>query len=216
MFIVIILYWIDKNFILNSNKVIKRVNTIDNFEDPPPDRQYNPNTDVPPTMQKQTGCPDTGNMVSICMNYDGCCNNVPTNDCFCKHPAVSICANEYKKCIQDSNILSLYGTEDRLKKCQDQRGICCKLYNNLKTNNVSFNAPIKMDQKNNNICTMVRVGIDSKFNDNCKTLCTTNKNCKAYSIGELKCKLFSAVEPAPATNVFAAGPVVDIDYYAKK
>lgn len=204
--IVLILYWIDKHFIIDHIQ-------IDNFEDPPP---YDPRTDKPPSMQKQTGCPDNNNIVSMCINYDGCCNNVPANECFCKHPAISICADEYKKCIQDSSILSLYSSENRLKKCQDQRGICCKLYDTINTNNVSFNAPIKMDQKNSNMCTITKLGVNSKFDDNCKMLCTTNKNCKAYSIGEMKCKLFSAVEPVPATDVFVKGPVVDINYYSKK
>lgn len=187
-------------------------NPFDSSNTPMPTGTVNSNSYTPEPIQKQSGCPNTNDIISICTNYEGCCNNTPSTDCYCKHPAVSICASEYSNCMTDTNILSLYTNADRQKKCNEQRGICCSLYNNL-TDTATFKPPVNMDQSTNQLCQMT---LQKDIEIKCANLCKTNKECAAYSVGKMMCKQFSTSSPEVKANVFnKSGVDTEINYYSK-
>ena len=122
----------------------------DNFEDNMQAGAIDPNKYNPPPMQKQTGCPNTDDLVSICQNYNSCCKNIPNTECYCKNPLVSICASEYDKCIADTDILKIYTNEQKMQKCNEQRASCCSQNSNESLPKLplpTFGKPINSDQK---------------------------------------------------------------------
>lgn len=126
-------------------------------------------------------CDGGTNLVTYCMNYNGCCssNNIANNSCFCNHSFVMNCKNEYDNCTEND--------------CQDKLKKCCMTYNNINIESNNFKKPIKQDQKSKIICTVNSSNMEQK----CMELCQTNTNCKAYSTNDINCILFSDIDPLP-------------------
>jgi hypothetical protein len=141
-------------------------------------------------------CDGGVNLTTYCMNYNGCCasNNIANNSCFCNHPFVMNCKNEYDNCTGND--------------CQDKLKKCCMTYNNINIESNNFNKPIKQDQKSKIICAVNSINMDQK----CMELCQTNTNCKAYSIDDINCILFSDIDPLPNN----ANYKTKTDYFIKK
>jgi hypothetical protein len=182
---------------------------------PPTESQYAiPQSVNPPEMQKPQGCPNSNDTESICNNYESCCNNIPTTECYCKNPSVSLCKGQYDQCMANNNIIDLYTQEQRKQMCSDQRGLCCALYNSLAGINRQYPATAGVDQKVDQICLL---GLQQDVTTKCPALCSTNKNCAAYSAGNATCKLFSSANPIMPVNVFnKSGTENGITYYKKQ
>jgi len=182
-----------------------------------PDNSINyttPQTVNAPSMQKPQGCPNSNDTISICNNYESCCNNVPTTECYCKNPAVSICKTQYDQCMSNNDIIGLYTQEQRKQMCTDQRGICCTLYNSLSGTTKQYTATEGVDQKVDQLCLL---GLQQDVSIKCPALCSTNKNCAAYSAGNATCKLFSSANPIVPVNVFNKSGINNgITYYKKQ
>ena len=169
----------------------------------------------PPPMQKQVGCPNGNDEISICNNYESCCNNMPATDCYCKNPAATLCKSQYDQCIANADIVGLYSQEQRKQMCSDQRGICCALYNSISGANKQYTSTAGIDQKVDQLCVL---GLQQDIEIKCPELCSTNKNCASYSVNKYLCKLFSSANPiVPAANIFNKSVTNnDITYYKKQ
>ncbi len=133
-------------------------------------------------------CSNNTDIVGVCINNAGCCGsnnvNVMSNSkCYCSHPLVKKCNDNYKNCINSGN--NSIGCEDILKGC-------CKEYskNDIMTDN--FNTPINKKQDIDELCSLTGI---SNLGERCMELCQTNDTCKAYNISYGICKLFSSVNP---------------------
>jgi hypothetical protein len=151
-----------------------------------------------PTINSETSnltninaCNTPSELVSLCMNYEGCCKTYGTNNkCFCDHPAVQQCYTKYSECINDPTNKSMYG--DKLSSvCKTQNNECCKMYNSIQINSNNFKDPIYKQQLNNVICSFSSV---PNISQKCMEICQTNPKCKAYLLNEsISCTLFDNV-----------------------
>lgn len=125
-------------------------------------------------------CDGGANLINYCMNYNGCCsqNNIG-NNCFCNHPFVMNCKNNYDIC--------------KGNDCQAELKKCCVSYNNIDIDSNNFKKPILQDQTSKIICSINSINMDTK----CMELCQTNTNCKAYSLDNINCILFSDIDTLP-------------------
>ena len=197
-----------------------KLQIIQNFQDAMPSN-VNPKDlygDKPqPVMENPKGCPAVSDVVEFCIDYDACCaNNSGFNKCFCDHPSVKSCKNQYDACMQDPIAIKLYNTEQLKNKCKAQNTECCKAYNNITFSSSNFNEPIKNEQKDNLLCAIPPI---KNITQKCLELCQTNPECAAYSTTSLSCNLYNQISPViPKTDPFTGKPIVNtnIDFFSKK
>jgi hypothetical protein len=141
-------------------------------------------------------CNGGTNLITYCMNYNGCCSqsNIGNNSCFCNHPFVINCKNEYDNCTGND--------------CQAELKKCCVSYNNIDIDSNNFKKPIKQEQKSKTICSINSINMEQK----CMELCQTNTNCKSYSIDNINCMLFSDIDPLQNNSNYKT----KTDYFIKK
>jgi len=217
IYTVIIISFIVLFIYLNKNKNIKS-----NFDDNPVNNptttsfniEYETNKSVygegnsSPTMGNSKGCPAITNVVEFCINYDDCCNNKSEyNACFCKNPIVKTCKDKYDLCMKDSK---------SSEKCNLDNINCCKEYNNIKINSDIFEKPIKNNQKDNLLCSIISI---KNIRQKCLELCQTTPECKAYSTTNLNCNLFNNVSSINRTYDPSTGKEIinpNVDFFIKK
>lgn len=181
--------------------------------------------DIPSiNIQPQSGCTVTpGDVSGICTNYTSCCpsSGSSSNACICNHPVVQQCQTEYNTCMNDSNILKIYTTEQRSKKCAAQVKDCCVPYDEIAIDSSKFEPPIKQDQKQDLICSL-QGSNNMNITQKCMELCQVYPNCAAYNIqrtnlAAVACNLFSSVGEA-TIDPLSGKPSANTlnDYYVKK
>jgi len=154
---------------------------VNRFADIPNSTMPSATTDITNmSIPTEKACDGGSNLITYCMNYNGCCsqNNIG-NSCFCNHPFVMNCKNNYDSC--------------KGNDCQAELKKCCMSYNNINIDSNNFKKPILQDQQSKRICSINSINMDTK----CMELCQTNTNCKAYSLDDINCILFSDIDPLP-------------------
>jgi len=146
-----------------------------------------------PTINQtvQSACDNPTSIPAVCMNYDSCCgnNSIGTNSgCFCNHPFVKTCYEEFKKC--QSTTTDETGTNTRTNKCQDILTSCCNKYADNDILSSNFNSPIISNQNSDKLCSLTGV---ANIEQRCMELCQTNPNCKSYSLITGGCTLYSSI-----------------------
>ena len=142
---------------------------------------------APTPANKNTTCSNSTDMISVCMNYENCCNNTGTNPnskCLCSHPFVGGCNDAYKAC------LASIGTGGDTSKCDATLKGCCGKYSSIDILNSNFQKPINASQSSNQICTLNGI---PNLEQRCMELRQTNPNCKAYSLALGGCTLYNAI-----------------------
>lgn len=160
---------------------------IQPFEnEPPTTTTKTPITTALPGMDKTSitaaGCPRTDNLVSMCMNYTGCCTSNPTGECYCKHPTILNCKSQYDTCMQNNT---------NPQECREILQNCCTSYNSINISADNFKQIGTTDQKHNKICSLLGT---SNIANKCMELCQTNSDCQGYSVDGLSCNLYSKVD----------------------
>jgi hypothetical protein len=139
-------------------------------------------------MQEKKYCNNNTDIISVCMNYSGCCtdNNANINgQCFCMHPFVKKCNESYKTCMSNSK---------DAKSCTDILNKSCREYSKNDIMNNNFKKPINAKQTIDNIC---KISAIKDLDQKCMELCQTNDNCKAYTIDTGICNLYSSQTSIP-------------------
>jgi hypothetical protein len=157
----------------------------DKFEDTPTTTFDISN--LPTAPNKSTTCKNTNDIVSVCMNYDSCCNETisnPNSGCFCSHSFVSGCNDTYKKCLAD------LGNGGDTSSCDSALKGCCSKYSNIDILSSNFEKPMDVVQTSNKLCT---VNALPDLAQRCMELCQTNSACKAYSLMTNNCTLYDGV-----------------------
>ena len=162
---------------------------------------------IVPTINQtiQSACDNPTSVPSVCMNYDSCCGNtsIGTNStCFCNHPFVKNCYDEFKKC-QTTPTSTPTSTN-----CQDILTNCCSKYTENDILASNFNSPINKNQYSDKLCTLTGV---ANLEQRCMELCQTNPNCKAYSLVTGGCTLYSKINTTSGYN-----PETDNSIYITK
>jgi len=188
----------------NVDNVVNIDNVVNRFSDIPNTTSFLNALSTTPVAPNLSSMPTTTipqcnggtNLLTYCMNYNGCCsqNNIGNNSCFCNHPFVMNCKNEYDKCTSNN--------------CKAELKKCCMNYNNIDININNFEKPIKQEQQSKIICSINSINMDQK----CMELCQTNTNCKAYSTDNINCMLFSDINPLQNNSNYKT----NTDYFIKK
>lgn len=125
-------------------------------------------------------CTANMNISEYCKNYDTCCNqtiSTMNNDCFCNHPTVKKCNDDYNHCIANQN-----------QNCNDILKSCCNTHNNINIDNTLFHQPIQYDKQNKILCSLTT---NANIEQKCMELCQTTPACKSYSINAINCTLYN-------------------------
>lgn len=176
--------------IISSNYFLKRREKFEDTTTTAFDIKTVPTTDT----NKKTTCDNPTDIPSVCINFDNCCTNNMNNingECFCKHPFVINCNNDYKKCISNGND----GSNKEL--CSDILKNCCNKYSSINILNNNFQKPIMANQDADKLCSINGI---SNLEQRCMELCQTNSNCKSYTLSTGRCNLYSTVNTIPNSN----------------
>jgi hypothetical protein len=202
-------------FIYNLLYSSRLNNQSNKFEDIPAPSQTPAQTPVQipgltsmPTEEPVEQCSISDNIVGVCMNYAGCCNQMSENNkCFCNHPFLQDCKKTYDECKKSSTTS---------EECKSTLKECCTAYNKINIDIDNFNKPIKQDQTSQRLCsigTLNGLSTDS-LRLKCMELCQTNTDCKAFSINDMNCILFNGINPLPTSALNKSKSLTD--YYIKK
>ena len=145
-------------------------------------------------------CDKSDNLVSVCMNYDGCCNDKSINTgCFCNHPITQSCKTNYDLCIK---------THGDIEKCKKENESCCGEYNKIPILMKNFKQLENRDKNSDIICNINSI---NNLEQQCMALCQTNSECKAFSSNYINCMLYNNVD-----NGFSINSKSDTKYFEKK
>lgn len=174
-------------FVINRLSDKFRNYTYETFEDKPANTE-----ETEESIANSTKCPDTKNIVDICINLEGCCSNSGDTGCRCSHPLIKSCAEELKKCNESVGYYDKY-PELKKQKCRDQLKNCCLPYENIKIDTAKYE--IQSAEMVQPFDTKICVDMNTNF-DNCSKLCLTNENCKSFRLDNIgNCTLYNSFNP---------------------
>lgn len=154
-------------------------------------------------------CSRNDNIVDVCMNHSGCCKNNPTGKCYCDHPFVKSCQDDYKTCIN---------TGTSADQCQSKLQNCCGEYKNKPISQDNFKLIGKNSPSNEQICSLIGA---NDMKNKCLELCETNPQCMAYSVDAMMCNLYNKIDrdfidSQNNGGYSRGGNNTNADYYVRK
>ena len=210
-------------FFVFMSSISGRGNTLSRFENLIPTTtsiQEGVNTRIYPdgnipnmdnTNITAAACPRNDNIVDVCINHSGCCKNNPTGKCFCDHPFVKSCQEEYKTCTSTGT------TPDQ---CKSKLQTCCGTYKNKPISQDSFKLIGKNSPSSGQICNIIGA---NDMQNKCLELCETNPKCMAYSVDAMMCNLYSKIDrdfvdnqSSGSGSYSGGGGNTSADYYIRK
>lgn len=148
------------------------------------------------TPDSPESCKDPNDPEEICKNFDTCCmESLADKNCFCKNPVISVCMDDYKKCLNgemynDKN-REYIGNNNIKSTCNNVRDKCCKLINKLKADNSYKKIKMIKGLPENELCSLNNTtDTKAKF---CKNLCSLNEKCNfvIYNNSTSQCILYT-------------------------